>query len=108
MAQKLVLLGSDQITATIFGARDENIDKIERAFSVRISNRHPENSDGDALLVEGDTQSSVERAAVAITCLARMADAGGTLVEQSVDYVVSMVADGMKPSLAHWMMMSCV
>ena len=94
MAQKLILLESDQLTATVFGARDENIDKIERAFSVRISNRHPESSDGDALLVEGDASEGVERAAVAIACLVRMADAGGILEEQSVDYVISMVSDG--------------
>ena len=99
MAQKLILLASDQLTATVFGARDENVDKIEEAFSVRISNRHPENSDGDALLIEGEDAERVERAAVAISSLVRMADAGGTLAEQSVDYVISMVADGNEAEL---------
>ncbi len=98
MAQKLLLMESDQTTAAIFGARDENIEKIETAFSVRIANRHPENSDGDALLIEGDREDA-ERAAKAIACLARMADAGGTLSEQSVDYVISMVADGAEEEL---------
>ncbi len=98
MAQKLLLLESDQTTASVFGARDENIEKIEAAFSVRISNRHPENSDGDALLIDG-THEAVERAAKVLACLTRMADAGGTLSEQSVDYVISMVADGAEEEL---------
>ncbi len=94
MAQQLVLVDSQQLTASIFGARDENARRIEERFGVRISNRHPEGTDGDAIVVDGEHRADVERAASVLRYLLRMADAGGIVSEQSVDYIMEMVAEG--------------
>jgi phosphate starvation-inducible PhoH-like protein len=99
MAQQLVLIDSEQLTATIFGARDENARRIEERFGVRISNRHPAGTDGDAIAVDGEDRAAVSRAASVLRYLIRMADAGGTIEEQSVDYVMDMVADGAESEL---------
>lgn len=101
MAQKLVWMDSDLSTASIFGTCDENVGRIEARFDVRISNRQAEGGTGDALLVEGEDQHNVERAACVIQYLGRMADAGGTLSAQSVDYVIAMVADGAEEELGN-------
>ncbi len=94
MPEQLVLTDSEHLTAAVFGARDCHAKKIEERFSVRILNRHPDNAAGDALLVEGPSRDGVERAAVALRCLIRMADNGGTIEEQGVDYVLDCVANG--------------
>ena len=99
MAQQLVLMDSEQITAIIFGTCDENAKRIEERFGVRISNRHPDNSAGDALLIEGESRDNVERAACVLKYLKRMVDAGGLISDQSVDYVIDMVADGAEDEL---------
>ena len=99
MAQQLVLMDSEQLTAIIFGTCDENVKRIEQRFDVRISNRHPDNSAGDALQIDGEDKENVERAARVLKYLKRMVDAGGTIGDQSVDYVISMVADGAEEEL---------
>lgn len=99
MAQQLVLMDSEQITAIIFGTCDENAKRIEERFGVRISNRHPDNSAGDALLIEGESRDNVDRAACVLKYLKRMVDAGGLISDQSVDYVIDMVADGAEDEL---------
>ncbi|MBQ8350956.1 MAG: PhoH family protein [Clostridia bacterium] len=99
MAQQLVLMDSEQLTAIIFGTCDENAKRIEERFGVRISNRHPDNSAGDALLIDGESKENVERAACVLKYLKRMVDAGGSISDQSVDYVIAMVADGAEDEL---------
>jgi phosphate starvation-inducible PhoH-like protein len=99
MAQQLVLMASEQLTAIIFGTCDENARRIEERFCVRISNRHPANAAGDALLIEGENKEQVERAACVLKYLKRMVDAGGAISDQSVDYVIAMVADGAEEEL---------
>jgi phosphate starvation-inducible PhoH-like protein len=99
MAQQLVLMDSEQITAIVFGTCDENVKRIEERFGVRISNRHPDNSAGDALLIEGENKEHVERAACVLKYLKRMVDSGGAISDQSVDYVIAMVADGAENEL---------
>lgn len=99
MAQKLVLVDSEELTALIFGTCDENARRIEERFGVRISNRHPENSMGDAIVVDGEDHRQVERAAISLEYLIRMAQSGNALTEQTLDYVLSMVADGEEQEL---------
>ena len=99
MAQQLVLIDSEQLTATIFGACDENARRIEERFGVRISNRHPVGTDGDAISVDGEDRTAVARAASVLRYLIRMADAGGRIEQGSVDYVMDMVADGAEGEL---------
>ena len=99
MPEQLVLTESDQLTAVIFGTCDENVRRIEQQFGVRISNRHPENNMGDALVVEGPNPDGVARAARVLNYLLRMADEAGTISDQTVDYVIGMVADGAEEEL---------
>lgn len=99
MAERLVLTDSEQTTAAIFGACDENARRIEDAFHVRIANRHPENREGDALVITAEDAEDVGRAVRVLEYLKRMADAGGTISDQTVDYVVGMVADGAEEEL---------
>ena len=99
MAEQLVLTESEQLTAVIFGTCDENARRIEQQFGVRISNRHPENDMGDALVVEGPNPEAVEQAARVLRYLLRMADEAGSISDQTVDYVIGMVADGAEDEL---------
>ena len=99
MPEQLVLTDSEQLTAVIFGTCDENVRRIEQQFGVRISNRHPENKMGDALVVEGADADGVARASRVLNYLLRMADEAGTISDQTVDYVIGMVADGAEEEL---------
>ncbi len=99
MAQKLVLVESEQLTALIFGTCDENARRIEERFGVRISNRHPENKSGDALVIDGALQENVERAAHTLQYLKRMAESGSAITDQSLEYVMTMVSDGEEKEL---------
>ena len=99
MAEKLVLVDSEELTALIFGPCDENARRIEESFSVRIQNRHPENNGGDALVIEGPKREDVEKAACAINYLKRMVEAGNAITEQSLEYVIGMVLDGEEQEL---------
>lgn len=94
MAEKLVLTRSDKITAALFGAFDANVRLIENAFGVRISNRNLESEDGDAITVTGDSDA-VAKAAATLEYLKHMAGEGETVDAQSVEYVISLVSDGM-------------
>ncbi len=99
MAQQLVLMETEQFTAILFGPCDENARRIEARFGVRISNRHPSNQTGDALLIEGEARDAVEKAACVLEYLKRMVDVGSRVDEQVVDYVIAMVADGAQEEL---------
>ncbi len=99
MAQQLVLMETEQFTAILFGPCDENARRIEARFGVRISNRHPSNQTGDALLIEGEARDAVEKAACVLEYLKRMVDVGSRVDEQVVDYVIAMIADGAQEEL---------
>ena len=94
MAEKIVMTNSNQATSAIFGAFDLNIRMIESAFDVRVSNRNRESSDGDALVVTGDS-ASVALAVRTLEYLKHMVGEGETLSEQSVEYVIGLVRDGL-------------
>lgn len=93
MSEKIVMTNSDESTAAIFGSFDSNVRKIEEAFSVRVSNRNSNTTDGDAIVVSGE-HDGVEKAARTLEYLKRMSGSGESLSEQSVDYVISLVNDG--------------
>ena len=99
MPQQILLTDSEQTTAVIFGPCDRNIKRIEQQFDVRISNRHPENEMGDALIVDGQDGDAVAKAYRVLGYLKRMADQGGVISEQSLEYIISMVADGAESEL---------
>ena len=92
MAERIVMTNSDEATAAIFGAFDANVRMIERAFDVRISNRNPETSDGDCIVVTGDAENA-DKAARTLEYLKHMSGAGEMLGEQSVEYVITLVKE---------------
>ena len=95
MAEKIVLTKSNEATSALFGSFDINIRLIERAFDVRVSNRNSaETSSGDAILVTGES-GQVKRAVRTLEYLKRMIGDGEVVSEQTVEYVISLVNDGL-------------
>ncbi len=75
----------DQIAA-VFGAYDTNLNMIQKQFHVVIVNR------GTGVKITG-AEEDVEKAAQAMDVLLQNVQKGGSLTDQTVRYVVSMVAD---------------
>lgn len=100
MPEKIVTTNSSEITAVIFGSFDSNAQQIEKVFGVRISNRRHNSEDGDAIVIEGEDEKQVARAATVLEYLKKMSSAGDTLSEQSVDYIIAMVNDNKEKELA--------
>ena len=94
MREKIVLTNSDEATAAIFGAFDQNVRIIERAFDVRISNSHSAPDEGDAICIVGEGES-VDLAARVLEYLKHMSGAGETIGENGVEYVIGLVRDNL-------------
>ncbi len=73
--------------ASVFGALDENIKRIEQALEVRIVNR------GTELKVTGEAEAA-DKAARTLEGLLALAAKGETIDEQKVRYLVSLVQSG--------------
>jgi len=71
--------------ASLFGKLDENLVKLERAFSVHITNR------GEDVLVTGG--KGAEAAALVLQKLLAFIEKGETLTEQTVNYVIEAYED---------------
>ena len=100
MPEKTVLTASGDQTAALCGPRDVFLTLLEDRFSVRIVNSASGAGDaGDALTVSGPADG-VEKAAKALEYLKRMTAGGDALSDQSVEYVVSMISDGLEEELA--------
>ena len=93
MSEKIVLTQSDEATSALFGAFDVNVRMIERAFAVSVSNRNGSRDSGDAIVITGES-GSVELAAKTFEYLKRMVGDGEALSEQTVEYVIGLVRDG--------------
>ncbi|NLK40196.1 MAG: phosphate starvation-inducible protein PhoH [Clostridiales bacterium] len=100
MPEKIVLTSSSEITGVIFGNFDVNAQHLEKTFDVRISNRKHNAEDGDAIVIEGENQRQVDRAATVLEYLKKMSTAGDTISDQSVDYIINMVKDDREDELA--------
>ncbi len=92
MLQKTISTHTSEETARIFGSYDCNAREIEKAFGVTLHNRATDT--GDSILISGNDELGVRRAAEALEYLRRMAAYNATLSEQSVGYVIDMIADG--------------
>ncbi|MDD6094628.1 MAG: PhoH family protein [Clostridia bacterium] len=93
MAQKTINIPSSEITLRIFGNFDRNVHRIEEAFGVRIYNREDTAGDFDTVVIEGSESECVPAAAV-LEQLKRLAQTNDSIPDQTVDYVISMIADG--------------
>ncbi|MBR5449448.1 MAG: PhoH family protein [Clostridia bacterium] len=94
MVERIVMTRSDEATGALFGSFDINVRMIERAFEVRITNRNDNPDCGDAIVVTGDA-GNADKAVRVLEYLKLMVGNGETLSEQSVEYVIGLVRDGL-------------
>ena len=99
MPRKVIYTDSAGMTATVFGAFDANLQKVEQRFCVRIYNQKLESTDGDAIIIEGTSEDGVSKAYKAVEFMKNMSAGGDTLSEQTVDYIIGMVGDGSEEEL---------
>lgn len=98
MTEKIVTTNSAQATAALFGAFDANVKRIEAAFGVRISDRNTKTEDGDVIVVTGE-RTEVDKAVRALEYLKHMVGEGDTISDQSLDYVIGLVEDGLEEEM---------
>lgn len=88
MAQRNIEMNDLGLTAAIFGEFDRNMEMIENEYGVTGRNLH------DEIVVSGHDKEALDKAAEVIGFLAKMAAVSGSLTEQNVRYVISMVNEG--------------
>jgi phosphate starvation-inducible PhoH-like protein len=98
--EKTYKLQNSDIANALFGAFDENINIIMRAFDVKVLNR-----DGDIKII-GD-EDSAEKALSAVESLAAILERGEAISEQAVRYIISMTDSGNTQEIAE-MSKDCV
>jgi len=76
----------NNVLINIFGGFDENIKKIERAFSVSIVNR------GSGIIISG-AADDVKKAGEVFNKLVAFAKNGETIGEQNINYLINSVGD---------------
>lgn len=96
MLEKILLTSSAEQTAALFGNFDRNINMIEKAFDVSITNRDTEKTLGDAIVIKSENSDDVLCAFTALEYLKNMTEMGTELTDQSVSYVISTVKSGEK------------
>ncbi len=92
MNRKMIKIAESGVTAKIFGNFDANAKLIEEQFGVTLRNRVSES--GDAIVIEGEEETSVSNAARCISYLQELALNTDTLSHQSVQYAIDMIASG--------------
>ena len=98
MSEKVLLTDTFEQTSVIFGNFDTNVQMIENAFGVRITNRDTERTAGSAIVISGE-QENVENAFFALSYLKKLSVLNDCISEQNVDYVIGMVRDGKEDEL---------
>ncbi len=93
MSEKVLLTDTFEQTSIMFGNFDINVQMIENAFGVRVTNRDTERTAGNAIVVSGDAEN-VEMAYSALAYLKKLSVLNDCITEQNVDYVISMIKDG--------------
>ena len=91
--EKILYTDSMEQTARLFGNLDENVKKVEKAFSVSVFSRDTDQSGGNAVAIRGEAEQ-VDAAYRALSCILRMATLSDAPDAQQVDYAIQMVADG--------------
>lgn len=87
MFEKIISTLSIDFVLKLFGTLDTNIDNIENAFTVSISNRE------GAIKINGENAGNVSMAAAAIEQLERISTLSDSIDENSINYVISMIKD---------------
>ena len=93
MPRKVIYTDSSDTTAMIFGPFDCNIEKLEARFDVRIFNKKQEDTEGDAVIIEGTSEANVEKAYRAVEFMKTKFGGGEQLGDkQTVDEI--QIGDG--------------
>lgn len=100
LVKKTLHTDSAEQTGAVFGVLDKNIKELENAFGVTVRSEDSEETAGNTLIVEGNGEESVGRAAVALEYLCRMVSPGEGISEQSLHYLIDMVKDGREDELS--------
>lgn len=87
MFEKVLSSLSVDFIVKLFGTLDTNMDNIESAFSVTISNRE------GAIRITGDNAGNVNMAATAIEQLERISELSENIDENSINYVITMIKE---------------
>ncbi len=87
MYEKILTNLSIDFVLKLFGTLDSNIDNIENAFSVTISNRE------GSINIHGENAGNVNMAATAIEQLERISALSESIDENSINYVISMIKE---------------
>lgn len=72
----------NELISNIFGNFDENIKKLEKAFSVNIINR------GDDILISG-SKIGISKATTVLNALTNIANKGEIISEQNINYLIA-------------------
>ena len=91
--EKTYNFNKSELTPQLFGAFDENINMISRAFNVKILNR-----DGNVKIM--GEEANVQKALSAVENLAEILERGESVTEQIVRYIISMTGEGSDDRLA--------
>ncbi|MBQ9151685.1 MAG: PhoH family protein [Clostridia bacterium] len=99
MNQRIIKVDTAETTSLIFGAYDVNLRIIEDQFPVSLRNKSGEDGT-DAIVIAGDSMDAVNMAAAVVEYLRDMVRHTSEITEQSVRYVVDMIAGGNAGELA--------
>lgn len=98
MAEKIIKTLSPDITSSIFGPFDINVNVIQETFNVKIINRPLDNSVGDCILISGNSDD-VSKAYEVLAYLNKMAQMNNPITEQTLNYVISVVSENQTEKL---------
>lgn len=87
MAERIINVDNNEFVQNLIGNFDENIDFLQRYYNVVILVR------GTEIKINGE-ESSINFAYEAINALLKVANSNERITEQTIRYIVSMVADG--------------
>ena len=102
MISKTVLSNTMDEAVKVFGVYNCYAERLEQAFSVRISGKDTEKTAGLAIVVSGEDADGVEKACAAVSSLLKIARLNDDITDQNVDYVISMVNDGKENELSSY------
>lgn len=100
MPSRVVLTNTVEQTANIFGGFDMNVGRIEKEYGVSITNRDTEQSLGNAIVISGDDEEQLSKAARVVEYIKKMSLLNDEITVQNVEYVISMVNDGSDSQLS--------
>lgn len=94
MVQKEIKADKTEVMLSLFGNYDENVNLIQREFSVVILGR------GDNITISGE-EKNVFEACEAVKSLIALIENGETLNETTIRYVFSLVKEGRQYEISH-------